>query len=331
MPTQRNTAMDVVRGFCILLVFLFHGMPALEIFAGLEATPAVAVFNFFFQPYRMTLLMFLSGMLLHLSLKKPPRIFVEGKLASIYGPFLLWSVLILLAEERLDFITLVKMPISAPTVLWYLWFLFAYYLLALGIHRAKISFPMIIVASFLASLVLPDFLRMSRFAYLFGFFLLGHVLASRLELIPRTRLFPAVMLLVVVIGGVISASGHKINYDTRYVFFPIALVLLTLWAMPHYRSTRWTQFVEWVGRNSMVFYVLHFLVQVLFVRVIVELSGPFGTESYGWLYAGTVLLPILVGGIFTWARSRSFYVALLFDFRQWREIARGKRRGSAAE
>ncbi len=67
---SRLVWIDVARGMCILLVIIFHARPAMQIYAPSSLTELFLLdtFNKFFAPYRMPLLMFLSGMMRHKSL-----------------------------------------------------------------------------------------------------------------------------------------------------------------------------------------------------------------------------------------------------------------------
>ena len=73
MDSTRLGWMDFARGLCILLVILMHATGTVEA-AGLEPPAGLTLFNQALEPFRMPLLMFLSGMLLSKSLDKPPAI-----------------------------------------------------------------------------------------------------------------------------------------------------------------------------------------------------------------------------------------------------------------
>lgn len=317
MPGQRITWMDLARGICILLVVILHASSALSERAGIATPEPIRMFNAALQPYRMTLLMFLSGMLLGRSLDKPAGPYVSGKLAQIYWPFLVWSMVTLWAEDRLTLEYILKTPISAPTLLWYLWFLCAYYILALGMNRLRIPVLPVIAASLVASAFLPDFVRAPRFAFLFAFFLLGHFCASRAGAITVPRAAGALGLLLAAAGGWLSIRGVPVRYEPAYAWAPFGLILGVLWLAPLYRSgSAAGNAVEWVGRNSIVFYVMHFPVQCVVVWLMVRQ----GWDDFAVIYPVTLLSALLAAVAMQALRERSALAAGLFDFRRLREL-----------
>jgi uncharacterized membrane protein YcfT len=74
--------MDFLLGLCILHVILKRATAMVES-AGIEPPAGVVIFNDALESFRMTALMFLSGMLLSKSLDRPPPAYVRGKLFQI--------------------------------------------------------------------------------------------------------------------------------------------------------------------------------------------------------------------------------------------------------
>ena len=319
----RQTWMDVVRGVCIVLVLLLH---AYSLIMNSPGTETIKAFNLVFGPYRMPILMFLSGLLLHRSLGKEVRPYVYGKLATIFWPFLIWSLVVLAAEQRLTLENILKVPISSPTLLWYLWFLFAYYIIALVLKRLKVSFALVAVVALIASLFLPDFLRMSRFAYLLFFFLLGEVVLERDVRIVDRRIV-AGLIAVAIAGAVLSVQGFSMSYNALYAWAPVSLVL-AFYSLPrHLYEFPGSSFLQWIGRNSLVFYVVHFPVQVMFDRAI----SPLFSGNVVLLYALIFAVGLTVSALFVVLRNMSEPVAGLFDFKRlpipatWRRSSRPPR------
>lgn len=312
---QRNKWMDFTRGVCILLVLALHASAALSD-NGLATPGLVRSFNLLFEPFRMPLLMFLSGMLLERSLLKPTKNYIGGKLAKIYWPFLLWSMIVLAAENRLTLEAILKTPISAPTLLWYLWFLCAYHLIALGMQRFSVPIVPVVALSLVGSELLPDVLRASRFAYLFAFFLLGHLAASsRLSMSGKGPLAIFGFILAV-FGAVLSSRGWETRYNALYVWAPFGMILLLLWLSPFYLRTFLGDKLEWVGRNSIVFYVVHFPVQIMTARAIASKGE---LNSYV-SYVIVLVSGLVLGAVLQIMRRRHSVVAGLFDFRQMQRV-----------
>lgn len=310
MSIQRLQWMDFVRGVCILLVILVHTGSAMTR-ANVPYSPEIDVFNEFFGPFRMPLLMFLSGLLLHKSLTKSNKEYVLGKFYLIFWPFIVWSMAVYAADGRLTLEYILKTPISAPSLLWYLWFLCAYYLIALVLERFRVPILPVILICLVASGFLPSIMRMDRFAALFVFFLLGHY-AVREKLSLQGR-WPIAFLGLgaAVIGGVISATGVKIKYDPFFVWVPVGLTLFILWAAPLYSSSRIGGGIEWIGRNSIVFYVAHFPVLTVMARVMAETTALDGALFYATLF----LIAVAVSAALQILRNQNLMVAALFDFR----------------
>ena len=70
--------MDLLRGLAVLLVVVLHAASH----GGAEVEGWTLV-NRHLTPFRMPLLMFLSGMLLHRSLAKPLPVYLWGKVAAL--------------------------------------------------------------------------------------------------------------------------------------------------------------------------------------------------------------------------------------------------------
>lgn len=272
MASQRHLWMDFARGICILLVIFLHADPAMSR-QGLAVPEAFDLVNRFLDPFRIPFLMLLSGMLLHKSLSKPDRDYVLGKFHLIFWPFLVWSMAVYAAEGRLTWEFVLKTPVTAPSVLWYLWFLCAYYLVALVLVRLRIPLVPVVLVCLVASEVLPSVLRMDRFAALLVFFLLGHLIArGGFSMAGRGRL-ATLGLVAAVTGGLLSVFYGKIKYDPLFIWAPVGLVGFVLWLAPAYRSSRATAAIEWIGRNSIVFYAAHFPLLIVTSGLLVQAGG----------------------------------------------------------
>lgn len=312
MAAPRLQWMDFVRGICILLVVFVHASGVVRDVAGLSFSPAFTAFNEFMDPFRIPLLMFLSGMLLHKSLSKPTAEYIWGKFHLIFWPFLIWSMATYAAEQRLTLEYILKTPISAPSVLWYLWFLCAFYLIALGLVRYAVPLVPVMVLCVIGSEVLPSLLRMDRFAALLAFFLLGHYVVQK-SLTARVGMPLALAgALAAAAGGVLSMVGDQIKYDPLFVWVPLGLIVFILWASAYFKPTALTAPIEWIGRNSIVFYAVHFPLLVVTARMIAPAQGWNGNLFYILLF----LWAVAVGTVVQLLRSRFAPVAGLFDFRQ---------------
>lgn len=307
---QRQVWMDFARGLCIALVVMVHTRSA---FLGdnLPMPPALEALNLFMDPFRIPLLMFLSGMLLSKSLSKPAGPYFWGKFNLIFWPFLIWSQIIYASEGRLTLEYILKTPISAPSVLWYLWFLTAFYGLAFLINRWRLPILPIMAVSLIASELLPSFIRMDRFAALFVMFLAGHLAAQHLDRLSGRKLLGILGLAIAIAGGVWSVTVAPIKYDARFILVPFGLIAFILAFAQHYTTSALTAPVEWIGRNSMLFYAAHMPIILLMLNGLqrVEGLGPWA------IYLGAFAAAMLAGALLQVLRTRSQFVAALFDFR----------------
>ncbi|WP_150307282.1 acyltransferase family protein [Planctomonas psychrotolerans] len=303
--------MDQLRGLAIVLVITFHAQVNLDTFA--ETVPQSLSIGFdFFEPFRMPLLMFLSGMLLTRSLAKPARGYFLGKLRGIGWPYLLWSLVFLAVSARLTIDTLARIPLVPPTYLWYLWFLLAYY--AIAWLMVKWHIPMWVgLAVALIGAFGPDVFRASRFCFLFLFFVLGHLYSAHRERVSlenhRGWLLP-VSLATVAVFGVASAWGAPLLYDPVFVIAPLGGIVLGLLLAPSSAPGVVRRALGWIGRDSIVFYVTHFVALWIAGWWLVR-SG----VTDPWIhYFVTVTTAFAVGWALTWARNRNRFADALFRF-----------------
>lgn len=116
--------MDLLRGISVLLIVVYHANP-------LSETAVGEWFDHFFQPYRVPLLLVLSGMLLPQSLRKGLKTYFDGKIRRIVWPLLVWTLAMMpfLADDLLRS-TSPMLVLVLGTHLWFLWVLVAAYAIA---------------------------------------------------------------------------------------------------------------------------------------------------------------------------------------------------------
>lgn len=315
--SDRILWMDFVRGLCILLVIISHSSSVMGKY-GVEVYPAVNLFNKLFSPYRMPTLMFLSGMLVGRSTAKPALSYVDGKFSNIYWPYLLWSLITLAATQQLSNQNLINIFLIPPTYLWYLWFLFSFYLIILIIEKLNISPIPFIFASVIVSYFIPNGYRAPRFFFLLAFFLLGHYIVKNGINLAGRKVIGLAGLAIAVIGAWLSASGVQLLYQVNYIWVPAGLVTFILWSAPHYKTGGAGSILEWIGRNSVIFYVVHLSTQHISLRWWTSHSEP----HFWTLFFVMGLSTLIVGTALTFARERSMLVQGLFSFQAWRSFAR---------
>jgi uncharacterized membrane protein YcfT len=273
----RMVWMDILRGLAIVMVVLFHSDERVRINLG-DYSELLRVSVDAAAPIRMPTLVFLSGMLLAGSLSKGTRRYLDGKLRNIAWPFLVWSVLTGLMHYSMQPFTgtphtltdLLEIPLHPPAGLWFLQNLLLFYVLALLLRR--VPRPTLIVIGLTAAAltsIQSDLFWLTRFAYLFAFFMLGDLMAQDLErwgrIVNDTR---AVLPAYVAIAVLIAFASLGIPTTWVVYLFPLAvgaIVALTHLSQALQRS-RLGRPIAYLGRNSMQVYVVHMLAIPLVFR-----------------------------------------------------------------
>lgn len=141
---MRHRWMDLVRGTAILFLLLSHASTIPGITAAIATPEAVHLLNAFLSPFRMPVLMVLSGALLARSLGRPLGTYIWGKARVLVWSYLVWAIVIFAVLGRLS--ELLRPWEWVQTLyLWYLAFLFVYYLIALLVPRIG-AMPVLLTA-----------------------------------------------------------------------------------------------------------------------------------------------------------------------------------------
>lgn len=254
--------MDMLRGSAIVLVMLWHSS-AVPVLYGARMPEAVRAVNMFFLPFRMPTLMFLSGLLLPASLRKPLPVYYAGKFAAIGWPYLVFVLLDRLLQGN-DNPWWHWRAYYATSYLWFLFFIGVYYVLAPPLRRLPPWLP--IATAAVVGLLLGSGVE-ERLAYFAIFFFLGRWAALRSDLVGRLTSTRVLALLVVPSATFGLASAHwglAVAYRVWLVPLSLAGILVLVGTAQRIERHGWQ--LPWltrVGRNSIVYYVAHFPVMVL--------------------------------------------------------------------
>ena len=277
---QRAIWMDVVRGLAIIAVVYGHA-DAIGVQRGLfDREEWQIVSNQILVLVRMPLLMFLSGMLLPRSIAKGWRSFLPGKFTKLAWPYVVWISLffVLLALHDLGSLSEIPMNILRPenpnrTVLWYLRNLFFYYLIAQLIVWVRLPLWTGALAGFALSIyqVTENWEASTtelRFGGLMTFFFLGAFAAQHLDRVLafcRTWFVIPISLGIFAGGAYIYVSGmDSVRYRPEYVWIPLFFIIFVLGVAPRITSSAWTKPLEFIGRNSLYYYVMHYHLFMLY-------------------------------------------------------------------
>lgn len=180
--------MDRLRGAAILAVIVMHAEISASAATG-EALGGVHAINGLLAPYRMPMLVGLSGVLLTPGLRKPWRAYLSGKVRNLLWPYLVWVALdTAYAAARAggigwDYVA--RLAYDPRTYLWFLAYLFVFYLVALGLPGwLRIAGGPLLV---LAVTPIDPGAEWYTFVWLLGWFLVGDTLGRAV----RHRLRPA--------------------------------------------------------------------------------------------------------------------------------------------
>lgn len=257
--------MDLLRGLAVLLVVVLHAASH----GGAEAE-GWNLANRHLTPFRMPLLMLLSGMLLHRSLAKPMPMYLWGKAAAIVWPLLVWLFL---------YGFLVRGGFGWPETgvdYWlngdYLWFLMSLSLcyLAAGLLKPLVSrFPQGNVWAFLGVFVgmVTLYVNVDVAGGVLGstiwygsFFFLGAWAGRFVERWVGThRLLILPLMLAAAYFAHLGIHDRSLRVGTlEAAGISVLGIAVILWLAPRLPRSGAVRFVEWVGRSSIVVYVAHF-------------------------------------------------------------------------
>lgn len=315
---ERLEWVDAVRGFAVLLVVMYHAIIAIPD-TGAATPDWLDRINDAFSPFRMPILMLLSGMLLPRSLAKPARIYISGKLRRIAWPYLVWTLVTLAflyvgshaaGHGGFSIGRTFALVFDPRTYTWYLAYLLAFYLLALVIparfRYASIPALLIICA------ITNDDEGWSRATFLLAFFFAGDWVIrhpERWEFVRR----PAVVAISVVLSAStigLAAAGVPMRYEVWSVPGTLATIVCLMaasgWALRHAVG----RFAAKVGRDSLVYYVTHWPVVAATAHLLALLHPENGAvEAAIMMTAG-----LAVSASMVWLRHRWWPAATLYTW-----------------
>lgn len=270
---SRLAWMDVLRGTAVLLVLVFHSASLLR-YADLPVPRSAELLDAAVAPFRIPLLVLLSGTLLPRSVAKGSRDYLVGKWRAIAWPYLLWTAVyaVLTWPGGAGPLTW-YLPglLRGGTYLWYLFFLLVFYVVALPLRRVP-RLPAAL-GLLLVSELLPDGTKyLERPCYLMALFLVGWWIAddpARLRAVLSSHRVLAVAAVLLVPAVLWAPDG---GYGPRSIVATLAGACLAAALAARCGGAQLLRPLRFVGRNSVVFYVVHFPVIYVVVHVAAALG-----------------------------------------------------------
>lgn len=265
--------MDFLRGTAVLLVVVLHANTGHIAGASVDWWTDV---NRHLTPFRMPLLMFMSGMLLHRSLAKPLPIYLWGKVAAIAWPLAVWMFLygffirggIGVPNNLVDYL-------ATGDYLWFLMSLLLCYAAAMVFKPIAGRFPaghawgylavfLALIGTYVSTDAVHGGLTGSTFWY-GAFFFLG---AGATHLVTRwvsvhwAVVVPLLLATAVLANLGVDDRSLRIGTLSAAGISVLGLAVI-LWLAPRLPRGMLVRFVEWCGRSSIVVYVAHFPIIIL--------------------------------------------------------------------
>jgi fucose 4-O-acetylase-like acetyltransferase len=279
----RNAALDVARGIGIVLVVWGHAIIGVQ--GALGSTPPGRFALSAIYAVHMPLFFFLSGLLSRSATAEPARDFVLRMTTRILYPYLLWGTVILVLHhamsdvtntrvDSLDLRTLLHRP---PAVLWFLYVLFACFLLARTLRalrpapRLTLGGALCVAGCLLDAWLLPHL----RFV---GIFVIATALdPSRLPALVGDRRLLALASLGLASGLAFALADAAVPLQgypaagLRYLPAAAGGVVLVLAASLHLPA-RSGRPLEYLGTRTMPIFVTHILIAAA-VRILLVRAG----------------------------------------------------------
>lgn len=291
--SKRMDWMDAVRGIAIILVIITHANPAAA-HNGIVMHEIFYNFSAIFQPFRIPLLAFISGFLLEHSIRKGGGRYFDGKIRSVLWPFLVWSIIVTLTLGQE--VSFQRIFIETATTLWYLHFLLISYIAFFLLYKSRLSLGVATPLFIIASGFIPS-IPWGQYTLLFGVVLCGVLVSRNIKLwekICRDKSVLAATAIPTVWLGWLSATEGFNQYSSTYVLWIlVSFIFITGVIMRLPTRNLLLRVLAFVGRHSLVYYVMHYSLLVLTFSLFIYLGLGDARSSILCIAAITITLSVI--------------------------------------
>lgn len=348
--SHRVDWVDYAKGICILLVVMMHSTLGVEKAAG--DTGWLGLVVEFSRPFRMPDFFLISGLFLGLVIDRSWLRYIDRKVIHFVYFYILWLTIQFafkapgwMAEGDTAAILINKYLFSFIEPFGTLWFIYMLPVFFVVTRLGK-AFPLLMLAGAALLEILPihtGWLMVDEFASRYVYFLAGYLFATHIfniaEWVRNHTGLATVYLLawgtvngVLVFAEVSPAIANLLSSEWQlnsYAQLPfVSLVLGVMGALAIIcgavllSAFRWSHFLEYMGRNSIVIYLAFFLPMSVSRVVLLQFAS--------FLDIGTISFLVMVSAtagpvIFYWMIQWSGHGNFLFHRPKWAWLDEGKK------
>ena len=288
----RIISLDIIRGVAIAMVIGLHGVVSIS--GRLEnISPLFMCFFNAITPFRMPVLMLLSGLFLWKSLSKGFYPFVLGKIYHILYPYIIWSFimwLIMYIRSRVmseeGYSLAYSLMVSPIEHLWFLHSLIIFFAISVIFFIPYKSFFCILIALFM-EFCSDEYLRFR--IDLFVLIIIGGFLGGHIEVLTKLTFKSPVTIVCCGVFGILCFQKNLPDLFNEIILpltiFPFLFSFSNIGFI-----VRVTGYIQWLGRKSLGFYLSHLPIQMLLVQCLKKLDMSDDCK---------VILNILLGFLFS--------------------------------
>lgn len=319
---------DSARAVCVCLVVLMHGEAQIAVAGWTDHARLMEIWetvNAFLRPIRMPTFFTISGIMAAGAVFRPKPDSVRKAFLRPMYLYILWAAIFAVLvpnypafdDQGVTLPDRIKEIVLLGSPAWYLYALGLYFLVA----RITRDLPTstVLLACFLVSmlgavLVANEDVYASKLGHCLFFFVAGVHMRGRIlaftEVASARRM--ALFLAIYVAGWIMAnhVNMHLLPLDVMAVGFGI-----TAFTLAHEKLGRLSEFARWVGRRTLLIYVLHFPLICLLSALVRRYARPGLLDSFaaGLAYPVVAMLLVVPASLGIGELLKRMGLNLLFD------------------